>query len=163
MRNIAVILVTLGLVGCSARRLEKSAVLILPQEVALNGGNVNLRPAVAITWDSDEPVAVDVALGGRIGGRRTETVVGTWKLYAVDGKEVEHVTTIMGIMAVANATSAVRKGDSCILPFEPNSSYHFFHALPGRYYAIARFSGTFGGAEVRFTTEKRWFTLVGER
>ena len=163
MRKIAVVLLALGLVGCSPRRLEKSAVLILPQEVALNGGNVNLHPSVAIVWESDEPVAVDVALGGRVNGRRTETVVGTWNLYAADGKEVEHVTTIMGIRAVANATSAVRKGDSCILPFEPNSSYHFFHARPGRYYAIARFTGTFRGTEVRFTTEKRWFTLAGER
>jgi len=90
-------------------------------------------------------------------------VVRTWKLCAADGKEVEHVETIMGVRAVANGTSAVRKGDSCILPFEPNNTYHFFHASPGRFYAIARFTGTFRGAEVRFTTEKRWFTLVGER
>lgn len=59
MRKIAVVLLALGLVGCSPRRLEKFAVLILPQEVALNGGNVNLHLSVAIVWESDEPVAVD--------------------------------------------------------------------------------------------------------
>ena len=163
MRKIAVVLLTLGLVGCAARRLEKSAVLILPQEVALNGGKVDLRPAVAITWDSDEPVAVYVARGRGFDGRREETVVGTWKLYAADGKEVEQVTTYMGVVTVANGTSEVRRGDSCILPFTPFGSYSFANARPGRYYAIARFTGTFRGAEVRFTTEKRWFTLVGER
>ncbi len=142
--------------------MDKRATLILPDEVALNGADVDLHPAIEIVWDEDEPVTVDVLRPRGSDGRpQAPMVVGSWKIYDAEGKEVEQAMAQM-VWASPDGKLDVAKGSRAKLPFEPNSLYVLSKARAGRYYATAEFSGIFRGAKVRFVTDNRWFTIIRE-
>jgi hypothetical protein len=144
--------------GFSAPLTERTATLILPSQVTVDGGYLTASPTVEIVWDGDEPVAVDVALGSQQATRSQPSVVGSWRLFYAGGKEVERPASIGMRFVRPDGAFVLKKGEHVRLKFVPNSPYTLSKA--GRYYAIAEFTGTCRNEKIRFVTEKRWFEIT---
>jgi hypothetical protein len=163
MKTLSAIVLSFAVVtltGCNAREVTKPAKLILPPQVTLRGNGADIRPVVYLQWDEADTVSIDVEMSMiQPDGHSRAGVVGVLSVYDVDGKNMEFQGLMMGPTIVPNGRRDVKKGDSLNMPLYSTVG-HFFRS-PGRYYAIAEFSGiTSRGAKVRFKTERQWFELT---
>jgi hypothetical protein len=158
--TILLFILTVAAVGCSARRLEKPAMLFLPAEVTLRDHMLVAAPTVELQWDEGDAVAIDVCNSGpQSAGSTRSWIVGTWRIYYADGREVEQVVQMGAVIAVPNGTRTVRTGETLKMAFTENSGYYF--TKPGAYYAVAQFTGTTSrGAKVVFSCAKRSFKII---
>ena len=162
MKFLPIVLFAISATGFSSQHTERTATLILPGIVTIEGGYMTAHPAVDIVWDDDEPVAVDVALGSQPdASSQLPSAVGSWKIYYAGGKEVERPAILARSFVRADGNFVVKKGDRVRLTFIPNSPYIL--SKVGLYYAIAEFSGTFRKEKIRFTTDRRWFEITNVR
>jgi hypothetical protein len=128
---------------------ERSALLILP---AVVGTRHNLQTEVEFKWDGEAPIVIDTwETKGSI-----ETL-GELRAFSEDGTEVQQFYPL-SIPTVPSGSKVVRPGE--VLRIGLMTTGFLFFQKPGRYYAIAKFSGYVDKTRITFTTKKRWFEVV---
>ena len=144
------ILASFAVSGFAASRIEKSALLLLPE---INSIHDNLKASVEFRWDEDAPVTLDTwSHDGRL------STLGTIEVFDEDGKEVAMFYPI-SMPLIPTGKKEVKKGETLKIGLYLMGSVQF--PRPGRYYSIATFSEAFSGeVNVRFTTKRRWFEIV---
>ena len=147
---IVLAFVALAATAAAASRLEKSALLLLPDVISIHGG---LSASVEFKWDEEKPVTLDTwSFDGRL------STYGEIAVFEDGGKEVPTIYPL-SMPLLPSGKKEVKKGEVLKIVLYKMGWIQF--PRPGRYYAIATFDSAFSGeTNVRFTTEKRWFEVT---
>jgi hypothetical protein len=140
--------------GATTAPKAKRAFLILP--AAITQGDA-LKALVEFRWDEDEPVELDY-----VTAEKGDITYGTLNVFSADGREVPMIHPVT-MPLLPTGRKRVIKGELFRIGLY---TLEFPQRLtPGEYYAIADFSDAYcAGQNVRFVTQKRWFTVyAGKR
>jgi hypothetical protein len=152
MKSIVFLIVGLAAVfgSCTAADVvERPALLVLPKEVPIHA---SLPLTVAFRWEEEDPVTVDTFERGNL-----LCTSGGIEVFDESGREVP-LSFPMSLPPIPTDQKKVRKGETLKLGLHCMGYPEF--PRPGRYYAIASFSGLRSdGVKVRFVTTKRWFIV----
>jgi hypothetical protein len=133
-------------------RLERSALLSIPELVTAWS---QFDVEVAFRWDEDTPLKITTwSLKDGL------SIAGEIQFFDESGKKVGMINPSppASILQIQNAERIVKKGEVVKLGLYYIGGPMFERR--GVYYAVATFSSTLhDGADVRFTTKKRWFKV----
>ena len=135
--------------GFGAEREERTALLILPEEVSAQHP---FHPEVELRWDDEAPLRISTWTR-----KEEQSTLGEVQVFDEHGKEVQMFFPV-SIPTVPDGERTVKKGEVLRIHLDLIGWPMFERA--GSYYAIATFSGWCDGAGVRFTTKKRWFRVA---
>lgn len=146
---ISLLITAAGVWAAPTERVEKSAMLLLPAELA-QGEDIVAN--VLLRWDEDDPLTIHtVVVDGRL------CTHGELLVYDEDGREMPMIYPAT-MPLVPTGSREVKTGEMLRIGLY---TLAFIQTLPpGDYYAIARFSDVYcESLNVGFTTAKRWFTV----
>jgi hypothetical protein len=168
MRFVVSVLVALSVLAssCSPKRLTRHATLIIPAELVLRGYDVDLQPLVELLWNEADAVSIKVVIATSVqpdGHSPPTRVFGVLKVFDESGKDMKFNGMYMGLSrpsanGTINVPALASRNSGLKLPFYSSEGQWF--DKPGRYCAVAEFSGvTSRGEQVTFQTQKQWFQL----
>lgn len=140
----------LAAAASGTERVERTALLLLPEEVSAHHP---FRAAVEFRWDDEAPLRISTWTR-----KDVHSTLGEIQVFDEHGKEVQMFFPV-SIPTVPDGERTVKKGEVLRIDLDLMGWPVFERA--GSYYAIATFSYAWcDGANVRFTTKKRWFRVA---
>jgi len=154
LRILLATCVVAACLGAATVPKAKRAFLILPAVITQDNALVAF---VEFRWDEDEPVEIDF-----VAGEKGDITYGSLNVFSADGREVPMIHPVT-MPLLPTGRKRVIKGELFRIRLYTLSFPE--RLTPGEYYAIADFSDAYcAGQNVRFVTQKRWFTVhVGKR
>ncbi len=149
---ISVLFFTCYTGALSVEILERTALLILPEEVS---PKTPFRADIKLRWEDETPLRITTwAL------REGECTLGEIQVFDEQGREVQMIFPVT-LPLMSDGERLVQKGEVVQLGLYIMGWPLFERA--GSYYAVATFAHAFSdGRNVRFTMKKRWFTVGGD-